>query len=72
MTEYKIVLDAISGVTSEIDLTADEIMQRDKDAKVYAKQKAEHDLVLQAKADAKAAIATRLGLSADELATLLS
>ena len=60
------------------DLTNDEVIDREMtnaEFTAYKADKAAQDLVDEKKAKAqadKAAIATRLGLSADELATLLS
>jgi hypothetical protein len=71
MADTKIIVNCETGEVQELELTAEEIAQREADAAAYAAQKAVEDADKQAKADAKAAIATRLGLSADELATLL-
>jgi hypothetical protein len=71
MADTKIIVNCETGEVQELELTADEVAQREADAAAYAAQKATEDAEAQAKADAKAAIAARLGLSADELATLL-
>ena len=71
MADTKIVVNCETGEVQELELTADEVAQREADAAAYAAQKAQEDADKQAKADAKAAIATRLGLTADDLATLL-
>jgi hypothetical protein len=71
MADTKIIVNCETGEVQELELTADEVAQREADAVAYAAQKAAEDADKQAKADAKAAIATRLGLSADDLATLL-
>jgi hypothetical protein len=71
MADTKIIVNCETGEVQELELTADEVAQREADAVAYAAQKAQEDADAQAKADAKAAIATRLGLTADELATLL-
>ena len=72
MTNTKIIVNCETGEVQELELTAEEVAQREADAAAYAAQKAQEDADAQAKADAKAAIATRLGLSADDLAILLS
>jgi hypothetical protein len=72
MADTKIIVNCETGEVQELELTAQEVAQREADAAAYAAQKAAEDADKQATADAKAAIATRLGLSADELATLLS
>jgi len=49
-----------------------EIKQREADAIAYAKAKADEEQAAAEKAEAKAAIADRLGLTPDELALLLA
>jgi len=71
MADTKIIVNCETGEVQEIELTADEIAQREANAAAYAAQKATKDAEAQAKADAKAAIADRLGLTADDLAILL-
>jgi hypothetical protein len=71
MADTKIIVNCETGEVQELELTAEEVAQREADAAAYAAQKAVEDAEAQAKADAKAAIATRLGLTADDLATLL-
>lgn len=53
-------------------LTAEEIAQREADAAAFASQQAEAEAAAAAKQAEKEAIAARLGLSVDELKTLLS
>ena len=61
-------LDAQTGVAIERDYTPDEQAQREKDAaKFVAIVKAD-----KARAKAKAAVIEKLGLTADEVAALLS
>ena len=72
MADTKIIVNCETGEVEELELTADEVAQREADAVAYAAQKAQEDADKQAKADAKAAIADRLGLTSAELATLLS
>lgn len=60
------------GKTIMRPLTAEEIAQREADAAAYAAQLAEQEAAAAAKAAEKEAIAARLGLTADELKTLLS
>jgi len=71
MADTKIIVNCETGEVQELELTAEEVAQREADAATYAAQKAQEDADKQAKADAKAAIAKRLGLTADDLATLL-
>ena len=71
MADTKIIVNCETGEISEVELTAEEIKQREADAIAYAKAKAAEEDVAAEKAAAKAAIAERLGLTADELAILL-
>jgi uncharacterized protein (UPF0261 family) len=69
----KIIVDCSTGVTTEVELTAEEIAQREADAAAYAVQKAEEDAAAAAKAVAKASGESKLaalGLSAVEIAAL--
>jgi len=68
----KLVVDCSTGVTTEVELTAEEIAQREADAQAAAQAKAEEEAAAAAKQAEKEAIAARLGLSAEELSTLLS
>jgi hypothetical protein len=75
MTETlkKIVVDCSTGVQTEVDLTAEEIAQREADALAYAEQVAAQEAEAAAVADAKASAEAKLaalGLSADEIAAL--
>ena len=70
---HKLIVDCSTGVTTEVELTAEEIAQREADAVAFAEQKALDDAVTQAKADAKASAQTKLtalGLTPDEIAAL--
>ena len=72
MADTKIIVNCETGEVSEVELTAAEVKQREADAIAYAKAKADEEDAAAQKAEAKAAIADRLGLTADELATLLA
>ena len=69
----KLVVDCSTGITSEVELTAEEIAQREADAVAFAEAKAAEDA---AKAEAEAAKASAqaklaaLGLTAEEIAAL--
>ena len=70
---HKLVVDCSTGVTTEVELTAKEIAQREADAVAYAAQKALDDAAAQAKAEAKASAKAKLaalGLTAEEIAAL--
>ena len=69
----KIIVDCSTGVTTEVELTAEEIAQREADVAAYAVRKAEEDAAVAAKAAAKESANAKLaalGLSADEIAAL--
>jgi hypothetical protein len=71
MADTKIIVNCETGEVSEVELTAQEIKQREADAIAYAKAKADDEQAAAEKAVAKAAIATRLGLTQDELQLLI-
>jgi hypothetical protein len=73
MADTKIIVDCSTGITTEVELTAAEIAQREADAAAYAVQKAEQDAAAEAAATAKASAQAKLaalGLTADEIAAL--
>ena len=75
MTETlkKIIVDCSTGVQTEVDLTPDELAQREIDAAAYAEQQAIQEAEELAKAEAKASAEAKLaalGLTADEIAAL--
>jgi hypothetical protein len=69
----KLVWDGATDTWSEIELTAEEIAQRELDAAAYAEQKAAEEAeaaaVAAAKASAEAKLA-ELGLTTEEIAAL--
>ena len=71
MADTKIVVDCSTGEVSEIELTAEEVAQREADAKAYADQKAAEEADKAAKAVEKAALLERLGITAEEATLLL-
>ena len=69
----KIIVDCSTGVTTEVELTAEEIAERDTMAAEYAVQKAEEDAAVAAKAAAKASAEAKLaalGLTVAEIAAM--
>ncbi len=69
----KLIVDCSTGVTTEVELTDEEVAQRETDAAAYAAQKAEQDAAEAAKAAAKAsgkAKLAALGLTAEEISAL--
>ena len=71
MADTKIIVNCETGEVTELELTPDEQSQREADAIAYAKAKADEEQAAAEKAEAKAAIAERLGLTDAELAVLL-
>ena len=67
----KLIVDCSTGVTTEVELTAEEIAQREADAAAFAEAKAKEEAEAQAKAEARAVILERLGLTEDEAKVLL-
>jgi hypothetical protein len=69
----KLVIDCSTGIESIVELTDEEIAQREIDAAQYAARKAEQDALEAAKAAAKASAISKLaalGLTAEEIAAL--
>jgi hypothetical protein len=70
----KLVVDCSTGITSEVELTAEEIAQREADAAAFAEAKAAEDAAAAAKAAAKQAAQDKLkalGLTDLEVAALV-
>ena len=68
-----IEVDCSTGVSTERDMTPDELAAQEKMAADMAAQQAEQEAQAKAKADAKASAAAKLaalGLTADEVAAL--
>ena len=69
----KLVVDCSTGAVEEIELTAEEIAQREADAAAFAVAEAERIAQEEAKAAAKAAAEAKLaalGLTAEEIAAI--
>jgi len=75
MADTKIIVNCETGEVSEVELTAEEIKQREADAIAYAKAKADEDAKAQAlatlKASAKAKLIAGQPLTAQEADTLI-
>jgi hypothetical protein len=71
-TPTKIVVDCSTGAVEEIELTAEEIAQREADAAAFAAAEHEKEVAAQAAAEAKAALLTKLGITEDEAKLLLA
>jgi nucleoid-associated protein YgaU len=68
----RIEVNCSTGKETVIELTAEEIAQLESDRLKFEQDKANREAAEADKAAAKSAIAERLGLTAEELATLLS
>ena len=69
-TPKKIVVDCSTGIQTEVDLTPEELAQRELDAQAYAEQQAIQEAEATAKAEAKASANAKLatlGLTAEEI-----
>jgi hypothetical protein len=72
MANTKIVVDCSTGEVSEIELTAEEVAQREADAIAAAEAKAKEDADKAAAQAAKAELLAKLGITAEEAALLLA
>ena len=71
----KLVVDCSTGITTEVELTAEEITQREVDAAAWAVAEAEREAEATAKAEAKASAVAKLaalGLTEGEVAAILA
>jgi hypothetical protein len=69
----RIEVNCTTGVVSEIELTDEEIAQREQDAVIAEMERAERESAAQAEADAKLSAQAKLaalGLTGDEIAAL--
>jgi hypothetical protein len=71
MMTNKIVVDCSTGEVQEIALTAEEIAEREAMAAEYAAQKAQEELDKATRAEAKAELLERLGITEEEAKLLL-
>jgi predicted Fe-Mo cluster-binding NifX family protein len=73
MADTKIIVNCETGEVQELELTAEEVAQREADAAAYAIEQAAREAEAAATAVAKASASAKLaalGLSADEIAAL--
>jgi hypothetical protein len=71
----KLVVDCSTGITTEVELTAEEIAQREVDAAAWAAAEAEREAEATAKAASKASAVAKLaalGLTEGEVVALLA
>ena len=68
----KLIINCETGEQTEVELTAEEIAQREADAVKAGADKAAKEAADAAKAEAKSELLDRLGLTAEEAALLVS
>lgn len=71
----KLIIDCSTGVKTEVDMTAEEVAQREADVAVWAEAQAQREAEVAAKAAAKASAESKLaalGLTSEEVAALIS
>jgi hypothetical protein len=68
----KLIINCETGEQTEVELTAEEIAQREADAKAYEAEQKAKEAELAAQAIVKADVLKRLGLTEDEAKALLS
>jgi len=70
----KLVVDCSTGIATEVELTAEEVAQREADAQAWAVWKAEQDAAEAARLSAKASAESKLkalGLTDAEVSALI-
>lgn len=72
MADTKIIVNCETGEVTEVELTAEEIKQREDDRIAYEAQKAEEATNAALRAEQKAGLLERLGITAEEAELLLS
>jgi len=68
----KLIINCETGEQTEVELTAEEIAQREADAAKAEADRIAKEAADAAKAEAKAELLARLGLTAEEAALLIS
>lgn len=72
MADIKIIKNCETGEVQEVELTAEEIAQREADAKAAAEAKAAEEAAAAELAAKKQAVLDRLGLTEEEAKALLA
>ena len=72
MADTKVIVNCETGEVQEVELTAEEIQQREDDRIAYEAAKAEEATAAALKAEAKAGLLARLGITAEEAELLLA
>jgi hypothetical protein len=68
----KLIINCETGEQTEVELTTEEIAQREADAKAYEAEEKAKEAQAATRAEAKAELLARLGLTAEEAALLVS
>jgi len=68
----KIVVDCSTGISTEVELTPEEVLQMEADAAKFAEEQAAKEAEAVAKAAAKAELLAKLGITEDEAKLLLA
>ena len=71
-TLTKIVVDCSTGAIEEIELTTEELAQREANAAAFAAEQHEKEAAAAEAAEAKAALLAKLGITEDEAKLLLA
>jgi hypothetical protein len=71
MADTKIIVNCETGEVTEVELTAEEVAQRKADRIAYEAQKAEEATNAALRAEQKAGLLARLGITAEEAELLL-
>ena len=72
MADTKIIINCETGEVSEVELTKEEIAQREADAKAFAEEQAAKEAEAAALAARKAEILDKLGLTEEDAKALLA
>ena len=67
----KLIINCETGEQTEVELTAEEIAQREADAKAYEAEQKAKEVEAASKATAKAELLDKLGITAEEAALLV-
>lgn len=72
MADIKVIHNCETGEITEVELTAEEIQQREDDRIAFEAAEAEKATAAALKAEAKAGLLARLGITAEEAELLLA
>jgi len=72
MADTKVIVNCETGEVTEVELTSEEIQQREDDRVAYEAAKAEEATAAALKSEAKAGLLARLGITAEEAELLLA